>query len=468
MPLIVAYCLLIMIAFLEFFVVIDGCVYRNAILKFRVGQSASDKNIYTTIVGRNGSGKSRLLRELVREFVSVIEDRRIRDIKEIKGMQQVFGLRPTAVIASSTSTFDKFPLPKLRVRGDGYYFYQGLRGLPNSNVSLAYMSRTMGFLIKALSNNPDRVGSVMAALRYLGYAEFIVASYVVDVPRNLLEIIENSFDPITEIRKLAMDEKQDSPDAHRFLYELGMSNYADRTLQALKDFSLYYKKPRLDVVLSSSGALELSRGGFVSEEFSLLIESGFVRLRDVRLHKEAQEKGFNINDASSGEQCIIMALLGIAAHIKDGALICIDEPEICLHPEWQEKYIEMLMETFKGFKRCHFIIATHSPQIISKLADDNCFILDMESSETFAAKSFNRRSADFQLANIFSAPGYKNEYLTREFLSALGTLGSGMEISADRLQNLHRFIKLKNKLEDSDPVKNLLVILESALKEKGV
>lgn len=447
---------------------IDGCLYRNAMLKFRIGQSVNDKNIFTTIVGRNGSGKSRLLRELIKEFVSVVEDRRTRDIKEIKGMQEVFGSRPSAVIASSTSAFDKFPLPKSSGKGDGYYFYRGLRGLPNSNVSLAYMSRTLGFLIKALANDSDKVGSVLAALKYLGYSEFIVASYVVDVSRHLLEIVEESFDPVIEIRKLALDEKHSSPEAHKFLYDLSMSNYADRTLQALKSFSLYYKKPRIDIVLSSAGAIELSKGEFVSDEFSLLLECGFVKLRDVRLHKDTYDGGFNINDASSGEQCIIMALLGIAAHIKDGSLICIDEPEICLHPEWQEKYIEMLIETFKSFKNCHFIIATHSPQIISKLADNNCFILDLEHSATFAAKDFNRRSADFQLANVFSAPGYKNEYLTREFLGALGVLSSGKDLSSNRLVSLHRFIKLKDKLEDTDPVKNLLIILESALKEKGI
>lgn len=59
---------------------------------------------------------------------------------------------------------------------------------------------------------------------------------------------------------------------------------------------------------------------------------------------------FSIKDASSGEQSIILSILGIASKIKDNSLICIDEPEICLHPEWQEKYIEILTQTFTNYK----------------------------------------------------------------------------------------------------------------------
>jgi hypothetical protein len=171
-----------------------------------------------------------------------------------------------------------------------------------------------------------------------------------------------------------------------------------------------------------------------------------------------------IGDASSGEQCVVMALLGIASHIRDGAWIFIDEPEVCLHPEWQEKYIELLTDAFKGFSNCHFLIATHSPQIVSKLDDDNCFVLDLEFGTTVPASKLNKRSADFQLANLFRAPGYKNEYLTRELVNALEVIGAGDSLSSDRRKEIYQLLALKDFLEETDPVRKLMEILERSMR----
>jgi predicted ATP-binding protein involved in virulence len=77
---------------------------------------------------------------------------------------------------------------------------------------------------------------------------------------------------------------------------------------------------------------------------------------------------------------------GIAANITDNSIILIDEPEISLHPEWQQRYINLLMNTFEGFYNCKFIIATHSPLVISNLKSSNCYILPMTESEIINAK----------------------------------------------------------------------------------
>lgn len=160
-----------------------------------------------------------------------------------------------------------------------------------------------------------------------------------------------------------------------------------------------------------------------------------------------------------------MAMLGIASHIQDGALICIDEPEICLHPEWQERYIHLLMTTFGQFRNCHFIIATHSPQVVAKLQDKNCFVLDLESGTTTAASELSSRSADFQLARVFKAPGFQNEYLSRVAFNALRIIGSGKELEKDQLKEVENLLLLKDTLSLEDPVRQLMEILEHALGE---
>ncbi|MBY8186655.1 ATP-binding protein [Vibrio fluvialis] len=37
-----------------------------------------------------------------------------------------------------------------------------------------------------------------------------------------------------------------------------------------------------------------------------------------------------------------LLFLGIISSIDDDALILIDEPEISLHPSWQQKFVEIL------------------------------------------------------------------------------------------------------------------------------
>ncbi|CDG88782.1 hypothetical protein XBFFL1_240001 [Xenorhabdus bovienii str. feltiae Florida] len=90
-----------------------------------------------------------------------------------------------------------------------------------------------------------------------------------------------------------------------------------------------------------------------------------------------------------------MNILGISSVIKDNSLILIDEPEVCLHPEWQEKYIKLLIDIFKINKKCHFIITTHSPQIIANLGEKNCFITSIEDGKSKKSINYINKPSDF-------------------------------------------------------------------------
>ncbi|WP_337928874.1 AAA family ATPase [Xenorhabdus sp. PR6a] len=163
-----------------------------------------------------------------------------------------------------------------------------------------------------------------------------------------------------------------------------------------------------------------------------------------------------MNDASSGQQCILLNVFGIAASIEDDSLILIDEPEISLHPEWQETYIHLLMEVFTHIKGCHFIIATHSPQIISNLSEKNCFVTLIENGDIIPAKSYVNKSADFQLATLFEAPGVENEYLKRIAVNILTVLSNGTYDKNDNSSDLELLIKNRNKIDENDSVRKLI------------
>jgi len=72
-----------------------------------------------------------------------------------------------------------------------------------------------------------------------------------------------------------------------------------------------------------------------------------------------------LNTASGIKSFGLFQLLAKANQINPQNLIIIDEPENHLHPEWQIKYAEMIIEMLKN--DCSIILSTHSPYILQAL-----------------------------------------------------------------------------------------------------
>lgn len=453
---------------------IETINFNGKKLNLHLPQKENNQNIFTTIVGKNGSGKSRFLNHIVTKCIS----------RQFEGLnpenKDTFDL-PTAIIALSTSPFDRFPLEKdifrkfdyRYIESDlKYYHYLGLRGLYSPNLSMSFMVRTIAGLIQALSTETGRIKTVLGALNYLGFNPAIKANLACDVTLPVLIQIATSDDPFQVMHEYLTGKRKAGNEFRRLMMQMDQQG-RDERYRILESIKYYIYKHRtgakdrsLGIVITDRGVYNEANGASVDDKLVPMMESGLLKLRSLELHKKGHDKLFKISDASSGEQCIVLAMLGIASQIRDGALVCIDEPEVCLHPEWQERYIDLLMNTFKGFNSCHFIIATHSPQIVSRLESENCYILDINKSLLRDAADSNRRSADYQLANIFSAPGFKNEYLMRELLKFISQLSQGRKLSTDDLKVISKIHSLKSSLDESDPVLQLYSLVMAATSEK--
>jgi predicted ATPase len=98
------------------------------------------------------------------------------------------------------------------------------------------------------------------------------------------------------------------------------------------------------------------------------------------------------NNLSHGEQNLYGQFLNIFYHlvleysyekIRDELFFILDEPDIALHPNWQKKYIQELINLCSKFnKKIHFIITSHSPFIISDLPKENVIFLDKINEKT--------------------------------------------------------------------------------------
>lgn len=90
----------------------------------------------------------------------------------------------------------------------------------------------------------------------------------------------------------------------------------------------------------------------VSPEHGYIVES-----------KSEDETVIPLDRLSSGEQHQLVLFHSLIFGMRPGALIMIDEPEISLHVAWQQVFLSDI-DRISQKTGIHFLIATHSPQII--------------------------------------------------------------------------------------------------------
>ena len=93
------------------------------------------------------------------------------------------------------------------------------------------------------------------------------------------------------------------------------------------------------------------------------------------------KKDRRYNDLSHGEQTIFGQLLNMYFYAlnNQNILFLFDEPEISLHPNWQRKYLDEVIDLLESLnKKYHFVFTTHSPFLLSDIPKDNIIFLQQE------------------------------------------------------------------------------------------
>lgn len=97
-----------------------------------------------------------------------------------------------------------------------------------------------------------------------------------------------------------------------------------------------------------------------------------LQFRILDRNKKVIKENREIKDLSSGEMQILILFTFIKFNNRLGKLFIIDEPELSLHPKWQENFIEGIKKIMP--QDTQLIFATHSPAIVGK-NKDYCKIL---------------------------------------------------------------------------------------------
>jgi predicted ATPase len=112
---------------------------------------------------------------------------------------------------------------------------------------------------------------------------------------------------------------------------------------------------------------------------------------------------FSANLLSDGTVRLLF-LLAILKSPHPPSLICLEEPEFGLHPEWIKLLGELLEE---AATRTQIIVATHSPTLISYVKPQHVVVVEKEDGATYMERLTEAEMADwlgdFQLGELWVA-----------------------------------------------------------------
>ena len=97
--------------------------------------------------------------------------------------------------------------------------------------------------------------------------------------------------------------------------------------------------------------------------------------RNIPIFTNSAGDKFDINELSSGEKQLFLRTLAIKMLNPENSIILIDEPELSLHPKWQQRIVDVYRKIGKNNQ---IIIATHSPHILGSVKKENIILLDKD------------------------------------------------------------------------------------------
>lgn len=398
-------------------------------------------NIFTLLVGKNGTGKTRTLSKIANAYIFGKANE--HDSEVITAISST--RYPSRVIALSNSRFDRFPDP-YRIPDSQYqtpYYYMGLGGFTASPYSVLTQG-CEAFL--DIFNDTLKKNVIAEVLDYTGFLPYFNIDF-----RRVYPGTNSGLDSHERLYIELERNKRNNYRTRDFISE-------DPSLvRRYEHLELNFKNSRsqnFSVNVAGSSYESMAYYDFV-DYAAPLVRAGILKASRLTLFDKKTKNKVLFGHASSGQQCMLLMLLGLAGSITNNSLICIDEPEISLHPKWQGEFMSVLRKATDQYTGCHFIIATHSPQIVSGIRSQDGFVSDLETGVIHDADQYSQKSADYQLVEVFHEPGHKNEYLIRILLVMLSKLSQNKELDLSDLETLAGLQNPMTRIGPTDPVFHL-------------
>lgn len=384
----------------------------------------ADKLINSTkdffvLVGKNGSGKSRMLHDLA---------------------ESIHDSGYSTIVVSNT-LFDKF---EVHPQSDNYNYIGSKLG---RNFPAQAIKKTIS------TKNENRISRIFSILKHIGY----------DTRVGIRISFKKKF-------KDAMTYTQTRMGDYIPVYVDDSDEHLSDELKMAIDKSIHQTyNGYSDLVWLNDGDNIFYEGSF---------DSYLILLRNERLLKRAKiisgievflskdNYSFPLSLASSGELSFIALLVHIAFCVNNRSFIFIDEPENSLHPKWQSEYFDLLKGVV-GYNECTTVVATHSPLIISSLSENKQAAIYKRESGGFNRVNSYDDNAEELYIDYFDTLTPKNRALSNRCVDIIDLFSVGAISLSAAKERLSKYLKMANDEVQREFLIGVYSLLEKVANNKG-
>jgi len=442
--------------------------------------SSKSKNHKTLILGENGTGKTRLLTELI----SVIRSGHHKSDSS-KRVKSKFSLNyinkdsnlifrnassdstsevdiDNKIIAISTSHNDKLPFSDDGKFYDEKYQYCGIRETSNASWTSSLMRKAIDNLLSCIKmGKTKKLGQVF---------EFLS--------------LDNQFRLKLSIKKTKDIDIFNCSEKQLFEYIKGYSSNQRRMqVDAMKNITIEGAR---EIITSIKEFVQRSteREAYIEVRLSqgskkvfeayqnidFLRRVGLIVKVSLRLTKDDNSYDFPFVDASSGESQLLYSMSSFIRYAENNSLIILDEPEISLHPNWQIKYFSLLDLLLDEVVGCHVVIATHSHFLVSELnPDDSSLVVLKNNKGVIKSNSISSSTLGWSpesiLYKVFNVRTFNSAYLEKDLQRAHSMLYRD-DCDFEELITLQKKFKTL-VLDEADPLNKFIASIQGFIDESN-
>ena len=188
--------------------------------------------------------------------------------------------------------------------------------------------------------------------------------------------------------------------------------------------------------------------------------------KNMPIFENSQGEEFNINKLSSGEKQLFLRTLSIKMLEPEDSIILIDEPELSLHPKWQQQIIKVYQNIGKNNQ---IIVATHSPHILGSVPSENIIIL---------SKNEENKIVPITGEELYSSYGQTSDRILEDIMGMKSARNIEVQNLLDDVRNLvsenryetdefkEKYNELENILGNSDS-DLMLIDMEIKRRKRG-
>ena len=170
---------------------------------------------------------------------------------------------------------------------------------------------------------------------------------------------------------------------------------------------------------------------------------------DDNIYFKNDNQKFKISELSTGEQTLLSKVLYLFLKEYKDKVILIDEPELSLHPSWQNKVLK-IYENFAFKNNCQIIIATHSPHIIGSAKPEYLRLLKKEDDKIVVVDNVDKSYGlefDKILTDIMGVENLRTPEVAKD-IKSLWKLLENEEYQTKEYEEIYQ--KLEKDLGDLD------------------